>query len=145
MAHIVIHVACMADAGDGRKRRRTLSAVVALLLRARDHGGLQHCTNGCRHFRLLLRCCMRGNLKGPAAEPSLRSYVAMAQTCMGTGIMFSRHYAAATCMMTIHEMGAPRVSSSLRLGTRTDKRQTLEDKLRSIREKQHCANNGAGP
>ena len=43
------------------------------------------------------------------------------------------------CHMTMHEMGAPRVSSSLRLGTRTDKRQTLADKLRSVHEKQDRA------
>jgi len=39
------------------------------------------------------------------------------------------------CHETIHEMGAPRVSSTLRFGTRTDRPQTIEDKLHSV-EKQ---------
>ena len=39
------------------------------------------------------------------------------------------------CHEVIHEMGAPRISTTLRLGTRTDRPQTMEDKLRSVREK----------
>ena len=39
------------------------------------------------------------------------------------------------CHEVIHEMGAPRISTTLRLGTRTDRSQTMEDKLRSVREK----------
>jgi len=35
----------------------------------------------------------------------------------------------------VHEMGAPRVSTTLRLGTRTDREQTIEDKLWSVEEK----------
>ena len=38
------------------------------------------------------------------------------------------------CHEVIHEMGAPRISTTLRLGTRTDRPQTMEDKLRSVRE-----------
>jgi uncharacterized protein YqgV (UPF0045/DUF77 family) len=32
-------------------------------------------------------------------------------------------------------MGAPRVSTNLRCGTRTDRAQSLEDKVRSVQEK----------
>ena len=39
------------------------------------------------------------------------------------------------CHDVVHEMGAPRVSSSLRVGTRTDRDQSMEDKIRSVEEK----------
>lgn len=39
------------------------------------------------------------------------------------------------CHETVHGMGAPRITSSLRFGTRTDREQHLEDKIRSVREK----------
>jgi uncharacterized protein (TIGR00106 family) len=39
------------------------------------------------------------------------------------------------CHEVVHEMGAPRVSSTLRVGTRTDRPQTMEDKVRSVEEK----------
>jgi uncharacterized protein (TIGR00106 family) len=39
------------------------------------------------------------------------------------------------CHEVMHDMGAPRVSSTLRVGTRTDRAQTLEDKMRSVQEK----------
>ena len=39
------------------------------------------------------------------------------------------------CHQTLHEMGVPRISSSIRLGTRVDREQTMEDKIRSVREK----------
>jgi uncharacterized protein (TIGR00106 family) len=39
------------------------------------------------------------------------------------------------CHEVVHEMGAPRVSSSLRFGTRTDRDQTMEDKVRSVESK----------
>jgi uncharacterized protein YqgV (UPF0045/DUF77 family) len=32
-------------------------------------------------------------------------------------------------------MGVPRVTATLRVGTRTDKDQSLEDKVRSVQEK----------
>jgi len=43
--------------------------------------------------------------------------------------------AVKTCHETLHAMGAPRISTNLRLGTRTDRAQTLEEKVRSVREK----------
>lgn len=39
------------------------------------------------------------------------------------------------CHEKVHEMGAPRISSSIRLGTRTDREQTMEDKIRSVKLK----------
>jgi uncharacterized protein (TIGR00106 family) len=39
------------------------------------------------------------------------------------------------CHEVVHEMGAPRISTSLRVGTRTDRNQTMEDKVRSVEEK----------
>jgi uncharacterized protein (TIGR00106 family) len=39
------------------------------------------------------------------------------------------------CHEVLHEMGVPRVSANLRVGTRTDKVQSLEDKVRSVEEK----------
>ena len=39
------------------------------------------------------------------------------------------------CHETVHKMGAPRISSTIRLGTRVDRDQTIEDKIRSVKEK----------
>lgn len=39
------------------------------------------------------------------------------------------------CHERVHEMGAPRISSSLRFGTRTDRTQTMDDKIKSVQEK----------
>lgn len=39
------------------------------------------------------------------------------------------------CHEKVHEMGAPRISSSIRLGTRTDREQTMEDKIKSVEMK----------
>lgn len=39
------------------------------------------------------------------------------------------------CHQVLHEMGAPRISSSMRFGTRTDRAQSIEDKIRSVEEK----------
>jgi len=39
------------------------------------------------------------------------------------------------CHETVHEMGAPRISTNLRLGTRTDRDQTMQDKVKSVEEK----------
>jgi uncharacterized protein (TIGR00106 family) len=36
------------------------------------------------------------------------------------------------CHEALHAMGAPRVSSSIRLGTRTDREQSMEDKIHSV-------------
>ncbi|MBN2243470.1 MAG: MTH1187 family thiamine-binding protein [Acidobacteria bacterium] len=39
------------------------------------------------------------------------------------------------CHEALHEMGVPRITSTLRVGTRVDRDQTMEDKIRSVREK----------
>lgn len=39
------------------------------------------------------------------------------------------------CHEVVHEMGAPRISTTIKLGTRTDRKQTMEDKVRSVQEK----------
>ena len=39
------------------------------------------------------------------------------------------------CHETLHAMGAPRISTSMRVGTRTDRNQTMEEKVRSVTEK----------
>jgi uncharacterized protein (TIGR00106 family) len=39
------------------------------------------------------------------------------------------------CHETLHKMGVPRISSTVRLGTRVDREQTLDDKIRSVQEK----------
>jgi uncharacterized protein (TIGR00106 family) len=36
------------------------------------------------------------------------------------------------CHETVHRMGAPRIHTSIRLGTRTDREQSLDDKVRSV-------------
>jgi uncharacterized protein (TIGR00106 family) len=39
------------------------------------------------------------------------------------------------CHEVVHQMGAPRISSTLRIGTRTDRMQTMEEKVRSVQDK----------
>jgi uncharacterized protein (TIGR00106 family) len=36
------------------------------------------------------------------------------------------------CHERIHAMGAPRITTTIKLGSRTDRRQTMEDKIRSV-------------
>ena len=43
------------------------------------------------------------------------------------------------CHEVVHGMGVPRISCVIKLGTRTDRLQTIDDKIRSVREKGgHC-------
>lgn len=39
------------------------------------------------------------------------------------------------CHERVHALGAPRVSTTIKLGTRTDRVQTIDDKVRSVEEK----------
>jgi uncharacterized protein (TIGR00106 family) len=39
------------------------------------------------------------------------------------------------CHQALHAMGVPRLSTNLRLGTRVDRAQTMEDKVRSVEAK----------
>jgi uncharacterized protein (TIGR00106 family) len=38
------------------------------------------------------------------------------------------------CHEALHEMGVPRISTSIKVGTRTDKAQTMEDKVRTVED-----------
>ena len=40
------------------------------------------------------------------------------------------------CHEKVHGMGAPRIHTNIKLGTRTDRVQSLEDKVKSVVEKQ---------
>ena len=39
------------------------------------------------------------------------------------------------CHQTLHEMGVPRITSSIKVGTRTDKAQSMQDKIASVKNK----------
>ncbi len=39
------------------------------------------------------------------------------------------------CHEKVHEMGAPRIGTTIRLGTRTDREQTMQDKIQSVTSK----------
>ncbi len=39
------------------------------------------------------------------------------------------------CHELVHELGAPRISSTLRFGTRTDREQSMSDKVESVKKK----------
>ncbi len=43
--------------------------------------------------------------------------------------------AVKACHEVVHEMGAPRVSTSMRVGTRTDRAQSMQDKIDSVAQK----------
>jgi uncharacterized protein (TIGR00106 family) len=40
------------------------------------------------------------------------------------------------CHEQVHAMGAPRIHTNIKLGTRTDRAQTMEDKVDSVRARQ---------
>jgi uncharacterized protein (TIGR00106 family) len=39
------------------------------------------------------------------------------------------------CHEAVHQMGAPRITSTIKLGTRIDREQTMEDKIKSVQDK----------
>jgi uncharacterized protein (TIGR00106 family) len=39
------------------------------------------------------------------------------------------------CHEVVHAMGAPRISTTMRVGTRVDREQTMADKIRSVEDK----------
>lgn len=39
------------------------------------------------------------------------------------------------CHEVVHQMGTPRISTTLRVGTRTDRHQSMDDKVRSVEQK----------
>ena len=44
-------------------------------------------------------------------------------------------HAIKRCHEIIHEMGAPRITTTVKLGTRIDRSQTMEDKICSVKKK----------
>jgi uncharacterized protein (TIGR00106 family) len=47
------------------------------------------------------------------------------------------------CHEAVHAMGAPRIFTSLKVGTRTDRPQSLQDKVDSVRDKLAAGPSGA--
>ncbi len=41
------------------------------------------------------------------------------------------------CHEVVHDLGAPRISTTLKFGTRTDRPQTIEQKVQSVEDKLH--------
>ncbi len=39
------------------------------------------------------------------------------------------------CHEVVHQMGVPRISTSIKVGTRIDREQTMDEKIKSVREK----------
>jgi uncharacterized protein (TIGR00106 family) len=39
------------------------------------------------------------------------------------------------CHEAVHTMGAPRITTTIKVGTRTDRDQTMEDKIQSVHDK----------
>lgn len=39
------------------------------------------------------------------------------------------------CHETVHQMGAPRIGTTIRMGTRTDRDQSMQDKIDSVNSK----------
>lgn len=84
------------------------------------------------------------------ADPSLSKYIAACERVLRDAGLNPQLHAYGTniegewdavmaavkrCHELVHEMGAPRVSTTMKFGTRTDRDQTMADKVRSVREK----------
>ncbi len=84
------------------------------------------------------------------AGVSLGSYVAECEKVLiGAGVKTRLHgygtniegewdqvmQALKDCHERLHKMGVPRISSSIRLGTRVDREETIAGRIRSVREK----------
>lgn len=83
-------------------------------------------------------------------ETSLSGYIAACQRVLREAGLEHRLHAYGTniegdwdavmaavkrCHEAVHAMGAPRVSTSLKIGTRTDREQGMDEKVRSVTEK----------
>lgn len=81
---------------------------------------------------------------------SLSAYIAECEKVLaGTGLKTSLHSygtniegewdevfaAIKACHEKVHAMGAPRITTTIKAGTRTDRTQTMEDKIASVRSK----------
>ncbi|MBI5506978.1 MAG: MTH1187 family thiamine-binding protein [Deltaproteobacteria bacterium] len=78
---------------------------------------------------------------------SVSEYVAACQRVIDEAGLSSRLHAYGTniegewdavfaavkrCHEVVHAMGAPRISTTMKVGTRTDRAQTMDDKVRSV-------------
>ena len=81
---------------------------------------------------------------------SLSSYVAACEKVLtGAGLKVALHAygtnvegewdavfaAIKRCHEVVHQMGAPRISTTIKLGSRTDRSQSMEDKIKSVNGK----------
>ena len=81
---------------------------------------------------------------------SVSEYVAVCQEVLAeAGLEISMHAygtniegewdevfaAVKRCHEIVHEMGAPRISTTLKVGTRTDREQSMQDKIDSVNAK----------
>ena len=81
---------------------------------------------------------------------SLSKYVAVCEKVMEeSGLSYELHangtnlegeweavmQAIKTCHEKLHEMGVPRISTVIKIGTRTDREQKMADKIASVRAK----------
>jgi uncharacterized protein (TIGR00106 family) len=81
---------------------------------------------------------------------SLSKYVAICeQVLLASGLSYELHangtniegewdevmQAIKTCHERLHEMGVPRIASQIKIGTRTDRKQSMQDKLESVKSK----------
>jgi len=69
-------------------------------------------------------------LEGAGLEPHLHAYGTTIE-----GEWDKVMEAVRACHEHLHEMGVPRLSTTIKLGTRTDRAQTIEQKVRSVVEK----------
>ena len=69
-------------------------------------------------------------LSGAGLAPRLHAYGTIVEG--EWDIVFA---AVKRCHEKVHEMGAPRISTTAKFGTRTDRKQTVADKVRSVEEK----------
>lgn len=81
---------------------------------------------------------------------SLSSYVAVCEKILADAGLKTQLHANGTniegewddvfdairrCHEALHEMGVPRIATTVRVGTRTDRNQTMEDKVQSVQDK----------
>jgi len=79
---------------------------------------------------------------------SLSSYIAACEKVLtGAGLKTALHSygtniegewdevfaAVKRCHEVVHELGAPRITTTIKMGTRTDRDQTMEDKINSVK------------
>jgi uncharacterized protein (TIGR00106 family) len=122
--------------------------MVELLLRAgaEPTGQLRQLDGGIAHMNVILDLCIVPIGVGVSLSP----YVAACERVLaeaglktvlhanGTNIEgeWDKVFAAIKrCHEVVHGMGAPRVSTVIKLGTRTDRNQTMDEKIRSVEAK----------